>query len=73
MKKYIMDSFMLSHIFIIWGALYFFLWISVNFLVSLPEGPSSFSISYKTDLLATKFTQSLCIGECLYFPFIFEE
>ena len=43
------------------------------FLTSFPEGLPFFSISYKTDLLSNKFIQSLCIWECLYFAFIFEE
>lgn len=68
--KYIMESFILNHILIM---LFIFPVDLSYFLMSFPEGLRFFSISYKTDLLSNKFIQSLCIWECLYFAFIFEE
>lgn len=52
-KDILMASFILTYVFSICTALHFFLWICVAFWLSFPEGLTSFSISCKTDLLAT--------------------
>lgn len=61
-KDTLMEYFILTYVFIICTAPRFFLWICVAFWLSFPEGLLSFSISCKTDLLATNLL-SLCLSE----------